>query len=342
MINQSTVLFCYLLLSLCVSCTGEKNEYELHSPYEYDYVYQYKVNLHAHTTERSGQYAYSPEDLLKKAKAYGFDAFAITDLPDAGGVVNPPEVKGILHIPGIEYGGRPHLVGIGIDSFTNSRNKQEQIDHIKRQNGIAIVPHPFFGKYDENLLDSLEGIDGVAVYNSLTYGVALFNGESHKVLPYNENLIDAILIQGKPIAIMAEEDTKYENPHKYGHQLNTAWLKVWGTLPPNELKVDHLIEAIEKRRFTSHARQHRDHPAPPEFKKIQTDGLSVKVYLDRACDIQFITSGGKISKEITHDTLGVYKALPNDLYVRVKAIYQSNEVSWAWTNPIFITKRESK
>ncbi|MCC5928599.1 MAG: hypothetical protein JJU28_05075 [Cyclobacteriaceae bacterium] len=339
MIKQSTICFGLIIITFCVSCIGIKNIYEFSSPYDYQYVYQYKVNLHAHTKERSGQYAYSPEELLIKAKEYGFDAYAITDLPDAGGLVKPPDVPGILHIPGIEYGGKPHLVGIGIDSITKSINKQEQINHIKRQNGIAIIPHPYFGQYDENLLDSLEGIDGVVVFNSLTYSVALFNGEANKVLPYNENLIDGILTKKKPIAIMSEEDTKYENPHKYGHQLNTAWLKVWSNTPLNELKVDHLIEAINKRRFTSHARQKRDHPAPPEFSKILTDGLSVIVYLNKPCRIQFITSGGKVGKEIINGTIGVYKASPDDLYVRIKAICGTDEISWAWSNPMFITKK---
>src|SRR5690606_4288152 len=117
------------LLALCLlpACSGKTGKYMLRSPYEEGYTPLYKENFHDHTTQRDEQYAYSPLTLFEKAKEYGFDAFAITDLPHAGGIVEDPGVAGILHIPGIEYGGKPHLIGIGTDSVTDSDDKQVQI-----------------------------------------------------------------------------------------------------------------------------------------------------------------------------------------------------------------------
>ncbi len=321
-----------------INHAGE-NIYVLISPYDQGYRYQYKVNLHAHTTARDENYAYSPERLLKKAREYGFDAFAITDLPHAGGIVEDPGVDGILHIPGIEYGGRPHLIGLGIHSLTGSDDKQEQIDHIKKQNGLTYIPHPHWGGYDENLLSRLSDFDGIAVFNSLTYGVALSEKTGGEVLPFNESVIDALLSNGSPLAILAEEDTKYEDPHRYGHQLNTAWMKVWGDVPPGEIQVTSILKAIREKKFTSHGRHLRTHPEPPEFLEISTEELIIYVKINQPSDIEFITKGGEIKKLIKNTTSGSFEVSPDDIYVRIKASHTLKESSWAWTNPIYIENR---
>lgn len=320
---------------------GCNRVFYVENPYENKFKYQYKVNLHAHSTERNENYAYSPKMLLEVAKNYGFDAFAITDLPDAGGIVENPEVEGIIHIPGIEYGGKPHLVGLGIKSFTKSSNKQEQIEHIKNQGGYAYFPHPYWGRYDEELILKYYNIDGVAVFNSLTYGVAVSENKDSMVIPYNEKLIDKLLAKGTKIGIISEEDTKYEDPHIYGHQLNTAWVKVWSNLPNSKLEAENILDALKEKKFTSHGRFLRTSPEPPEFIKISTNNLKIKVKLNKNCDIEFITRGGIVQKKLNNKTSGFFKILPEDNYVRIKATFTENESSsWAWTNPIYIKKRE--
>jgi hypothetical protein len=316
----------------------EDSVYSLISPYYQGYRYQLKVNLHAHTTNRDENYAYSPEDLLRKAREYGFDAFAITDLPNKGGIVKDPEVDNILHIPGIEYGGKPHLIGLGIDSITKSLDKQEQIDHIKNQGGYVYIPHPYWGDYDENLILNYKNIDGLAVFNSLTYSVAVVEGNESNVLSYNEKLIDALLSRNMHIALLVEEDTKYEDPHPYGHQLNTAWMKVWTNISPSEINKSDILNSIKNKRFTSHGRHLRKDPEPPDFVEISTDGLIVYVKLNKVSDITFITGGGTIKKVIHNKKSGSCEVSPSDWYVRIKATHTSNGSSWAWTNPIYIHK----
>lgn len=335
-INWINLLIPIILL---ISCGSLESRYILESPYDSGYTYRYKVNLHAHTKERDENYAYSPIELFGKTREFGFDAFAITDLPNAGGIVDDPRVNGILHIPGIEYGGKPHLIGIGIDSFTLSTDKQVQIDHIKNQGGLAYIPHPYWGGYDENMLDTLYGFDGVAVFNSLTFGVAISNKKESEVIPYNEKLIDHQLTEGKMISILAEEDTKYEGNHKYGHQLNTSWLKIWGEIPHEELEVKDILDAIASKQFTSHARHLREHPEPPEFEEITVKGLNIFVKLNKACDISFIGAGGAVKREVKLSLTGSYKVSPKDVYIRIKAICEASNPSWAWTNPIYIKDR---
>lgn len=329
------------LLPLLPSTNPNWEENSILSPYENGYKYQYKVNLHAHTTERDKNYAYSPKSLLKKAKEYSFDAFAITDLPQAGGIVEDPGVEGILHIPGIEYGGRPHLIGLGIHSLTESLDKQKQINHIKSQGGLAYIPHPYLGysnnNYDKQLITHFINLDGVAVFNSLTYAVAVSRSKGSEVIPYNEKIIDGLLSKNKSIAIISEEDTKYEDPHNYGHQLNTAWIKVWGNIPPTEISVNYILDAIKAKRFTSHGRNLRTCPEPPDFIEILTEGLSLNIVINKASDIEFITKGGEVQKVIKNSTQGKYGISPENKYVRVKVTYTENRLSsWAWTNPIYI------
>ncbi len=343
----------FLLLSILVFSVGTKlnnkptdnlfkeKVYTLISPYDKGYKYQYKINLHAHSTARNEKYAYTPKSLLEMAKKYEFDAYAITDLPDAGGIHEDPGVEGIIYIPGIEYGGNPHVVGVGITSFTKSSDKQEQIDHIKNQGGYAYIPHPYWGKYDEELILKYYNLDGVAVFNSLTYGVAKSENNAYHVIPYNENLIDGLLSKGTSVAIISEEDTKYEDPHiksiEYGHQLNTAWIKVWGNLPPTAIKVNYVIDLIKEKKFTSHARFLRTSPEPPDFIEISTEELVIKVKVNKNCDLEFISKGGTVKKVFKNITSAYYKVCPKDKYVRIKATYFENESSsWAWTNPIYI------
>ena len=333
------VLLSLLAVWLSTSCSGKPGKYLLRSPYEDGYAPRYKVNFHAHTTRRDKQYAYSPLKLFEMAKEYGFDAFAITDLPHAGGIVEDPGVAGVLHIPGIEYGGKPHLIGIGIDSLTDSDDKQVQIDHIKKQGGLAYIPHPHWGGYDEAVMDSYDGYFGISVFNSLTYGVAEAKGVASEVIPYNEKVIDAMLTKGKSVAIIAEEDTKYEGTHRYGHQLNTAWVKIWDIDPEPPVEVSRLLEAVSAHRFTSHARHLRSHPDPPEFLRISTNGLWLSVVLDKPSNIKFISAGGRVKKEVKRSTTARYKVSPKDKYIRIKATYTDGYSSWAWTNPVYIHKR---
>lgn len=314
-----------------------QENYTLESPYEGGYQFQYKVNFHAHSTERSANYAYSPKELLTAAREFGYDAFAITDLPEAGGVVADPGVKGIIHIPGIEYGGTPHIVGLGITEFIKSTDKQEQIDHIRAQGGYAYLPHPDFGKYNVEMFSGFKNLDGVAVYNSLTYGVAVSNNTASKVIPCNEKLIDSIISRGTTIAILAEEDTKYEDPHKYGHQLNTAWMNVWGSEPVSKINAEDILQIIKTKKFTSHGRFLRTSPEPPFFVDISTDGLRINVRVNKKCNIEFVTFRGIVKKNETNKTTAFYDVSPGDKYVRIKAICSQKEgQSWAWTNPVYI------
>jgi hypothetical protein len=342
------VLKKFSVLSILVVSTGAisyhlvvkplpETSFFLESPYQGGYQYQYKVNLHAHSTERSANYAYSPKELLTAAKKFGYDAFAITDLPEAGGIVADPGICGIIHIPGIEYGGTPHIVGLGITGFTKSTYKQEQIDHIKAQGGYAYLPHPDFGNYNLEMFSGFKNLDGVAVFNSLTYGVAVSDNAASEVIPYNEKLIDSILSRGTAVAILAEEDTKYEDPHKYGHQLNTAWINVWGSEPAAKISAEDILQIVKSKKFTSHGRFLRTSPEPPCFVDISTDGLRIRVRMNKKCNIEFVTFGGAVKKKCDNKTTAFYNVSPADKYVRVKATYSGKEGrSWAWTNPVYI------
>ena len=221
---------------------------------------------------------------------------------------------------------------------THSIDKQKQIDHVKNQGGLAYIAHPHWGNYDENFLSQFENFDGIAVFNSLTYGVAVWQGREEEVLPYNERVIDALLGKGRYVAIMSEEDTKYEDPHKYGHQLNTAWMNVWGDVPPSEITVPEILKAIREKRFTSHGRHLRTYPEPPRFVKISTGEMSVNVEIDKASDITFITKGGTIKKIVRNTKLASCVISPDDGYLRVKATFTASESSWAWTNPIYVER----
>lgn len=107
-----------------------------------------KVNLHAHSSE-SPDACLSPRELATHFRDHGFDVIAITD---HGRVTEPPDVKGITVLKGIE-----RSVG---DDF---QHLLEYPDH-----DLRILPHPNVGGFTGGSLQAAIDkyqVQGVEKYN---------------------------------------------------------------------------------------------------------------------------------------------------------------------------------
>lgn len=74
---------------------------------------------------------------------------------------------GFLVIPGIEFTceNNLHLLGLGVEHFTYTKDPISVAQFIKRQDGLAIVAHP--GRYDFKIPSGLEAeINGIEIWNS--------------------------------------------------------------------------------------------------------------------------------------------------------------------------------
>ncbi len=99
-----------------------------------------KLDLHVHTiNSRDGHTR--PEDLSKIVPSRGLDGVAVTD----HNVLSMIKVDRIIIIPGIEISTRHgHLLALDAqDPVKRGLSADETVETIHRQNGLAVLPHPY-------------------------------------------------------------------------------------------------------------------------------------------------------------------------------------------------------
>jgi len=133
-----------------------------------------RVGLHNHS-EWSHDGRDPVEDLLKRARAAGLDAFAVTDHDEIAGSLRAVELApeyGLVGIPGIEISTRDgHVLAVGVTKkIPPGLSFAETLDRIRNLGGIAVVPHPFqesrHGVLGHISKDELATADAIEVYNS--------------------------------------------------------------------------------------------------------------------------------------------------------------------------------
>ncbi|MBD3208746.1 MAG: PHP domain-containing protein [Candidatus Nealsonbacteria bacterium] len=131
-----------------------------------------KCDLHVHTS-----YSYdstsAPAQIIEQAKKKGIKCLAIADhdeIKGAGKVKELAEGQGILIIPSIEIKSRQgDILGLNVKQVIPSGlSVSESVERIKRQGGLAIIPHPFalFYPFKGELEEHADQIDGVEILNA--------------------------------------------------------------------------------------------------------------------------------------------------------------------------------
>jgi len=71
--------------------------------------------------------------------------------------------ESFVMVPGLECetDNNAHILGIGVTQPIESKNCLEVIDLIKRQEGIAVLAHPFFfnNRYPQEMIEKLDGLE---------------------------------------------------------------------------------------------------------------------------------------------------------------------------------------
>ena len=105
------------------------------------------ADFHIHT-RYSRDSLLAPKTLVKIAEKRRIDVLAVTDHDTLiGGLETAKEAKRIpsevLIIPGMEIRtNHGHLIGLFLQERICGRDYFDVVDRIKRQDGIAIIPHP--------------------------------------------------------------------------------------------------------------------------------------------------------------------------------------------------------
>lgn len=146
-----------------------------------------KADLHIHTSY-SFDAICSPKEVVKTALLKGINCISITDHGEIKGAIEALRVgfdQDILVIPGIEIKSKlGDILGINVKKIIpNGLSPKETIKEIRKQGGMAVIPHPFgwpirsfLGKEKDILL-----ADAIEVFNA-----TLFNFSNKKALKFSQ------------------------------------------------------------------------------------------------------------------------------------------------------------
>ena len=181
----------------------------------------YKVGLHIHTTLSDG--AKTPEEVAREYAADGYDAIALTDHWHYG---ESRTVEGLTVLSGCEYnlgGGDTsldtmHIIGIGMKHaprLTPSHTRQQVVDAINSEGGIAVLGHPNWSLNGVEDLANLSGVAATEIYNAVS--------EAHNSLrAYSDYFVDRCANRGMYPYLLATDDSHYYD----GSDNRRGWVMV--------------------------------------------------------------------------------------------------------------------
>jgi hypothetical protein len=188
------------------------------------------VDLHMHT-DHSYDCATPVEVLLAEARARGLGAIAITDHNEISGakeaVLKADGVK-VIVAEEVKTADQGEVIGLFInEKIERGLTLQETIEEIKRQGGLAYVPHPFDRMHSvpdyEHLLAVIDDIDAIEVFNPRV-AIAEFNEEAVRFaakyrIPAGAGS-DAHVTQGLGSVRIRMRD--FDGPHEFLESLRDA------------------------------------------------------------------------------------------------------------------------
>lgn len=131
-----------------------------------------RVDTHLHTAA-SHDCETPPANLLAAARRSGLDGVVVTDHDTVEGALLAESLAGPddpVVIRGCEVStAHGHLLGIGVDDApAPGRPLARTAREIRRQGGIAVVPHPFQRSRHGVAREAVTAVDGIEVYNAHT------------------------------------------------------------------------------------------------------------------------------------------------------------------------------
>ena len=280
----------------------------------------YRANFHCHTTQSDGRV--TPEECVAFYRSAGYQILAITDHRR----VTEIHGDGMLLLPGIELDYRlpaqwVHIIGVGMDAsvaekWNRDGTPQEGIDLIRRLGGIAILAHPAWSLNTPEYMQTLTGLTGVEIWNSVS------------TLPLNadradsSSLLDVTWAAGGELwPVFANDDS-----HQYQTEAGVAITMVQA----EKLDEASVMGALRTGRFYG--------TTGPEIRQIEVrDGRDIVVSCSPAASVIFYSdapwSSGRVVMGDSITECG-YEIQKLDHFVRVEV--RDREGRKAWSAPIKI------
>ncbi|NSW89145.1 MAG: hypothetical protein HPY74_00435 [Firmicutes bacterium] len=286
----------------------------------------YKGNLHTHTKLSDG--LADPDECIEMYKNAGYSFLAITDHRK---LYKGKTEKDFLLISGVEfdindYDSRRawHIVGIDLDDKTSIESILEPggteltpqyiVDSIIRNNGLAILAHPFWSLLTYKDIMELDGCLGIEIWNT----VSDFMSNRGDSTCY----IDVCASKGIYPHIFAADDT-----HFYSRDLFGGYIMV----NSESLEKNYIIKNIKRGNFYS--------SQGPEIKQIYVSKDRIHVETSPVEFIAFMTDTFYCRDRIYRQengliTEGTYIIKDTDRIVRVECKDAQERRAWSQIIPI--------
>jgi hypothetical protein len=174
-----------------------------------------KINFHTHTTCSDGKK--TPAEAAEIYKAAGYDAIALTDhyfFAEGGEIAGLKILSGVEYDTNLCYGreGVYHILALGCerDPMVEGEPRlpaEEIVEKIIAAGGTPVLAHPAWSLNQPEIALLLKDVMLTEIYNSVSDA-----GESSR--PYSGCFADLAACLGKPMLLMATDDTHYYEDDK--------------------------------------------------------------------------------------------------------------------------------
>lgn len=299
----------------------------------------YKGNTHTHTLNSDGDS--TPDEVVRWYREHGYHFLVLTD---HNFVTNVDGLNGVhgatekfLVIKGQEvtssFQTRPvHVNGLDVSEYVEpSRNAtslvetiQQNVDGIRKVNGIPHINHPNFGwAMTSDDLRQVKNNRLFEVYN----GHPLVHNHGGGGVQSLEEAWDTILSQGITLYGIAVDDAHtFKQP---GNRTVAGPGRGWISVRASKLDTRTLLDAVERGDFYA--------STGVELVDVKTSATSLaveaRVVGGRKHRIQFIGKGGRVLSEV-HASTATYTFTGTEGYVRARVIDSGGDT--AWVQPVFV------
>jgi len=298
----------------------------------------YKGNTHTHTLNSDGDS--TPDDVVRWYREHGYQFLVLTDhnfLTSVDGLNALHGADGkFLVIKGEEVTDRYedkslHINGLDVNAVVPPQGGssvvdvlQNNVDAIRRANGIPHINHPSFRwSITAQELQRVRNNRLFEIFN----GHPQVNNAGGGGVPGLEEVWDAILTDGTLLYGIAVDDAHvFKAP---GNPDVSGPGRGWVAVRAPRLEARALLDALERGDFyASTGVELSDYRASTRQIAVTVKATAFSKYR-----IQFIGKGGRVLREVT-EPAATYEIRGNEGYVRARVLESNGRMAWA--QPIMV------
>ena len=332
------------VLSMIAACTPAQEEAE---SFAGDPVFEipnwsgewFKGNTHAHTTNSDGDSP--PEYVAQWYKDHDYDFLVLTDhnvFTDPATLAHLVDDDFLL-IPGEEVtssfeDASVHVNGLNLPHVVEARRAetlvatiQANVDAIREVEGVPHINHPNFRwSFGAEELAQVENDRLLEIWN----GHPTVHNDGGSGSPSLEEIWDILLTGGKTIFGIAVDDAHHFQGEFAADRSNPG--RGWVSVRADALDAAELMESLEAGHFYA--------STGVALSEISVRPRSLEIHIEQDRDFKyattFIGASGRVLLQ-TEENPAVFQLTEDVGYVRARV--RNSRSDYAWTQPVFVTRR---